>query len=383
MEYEIGGVSVKELVKKFGSPIYVYDADYIKGQFAKLTNAFNGINLKIHYAMKANENIAILDVLKDLGAGIDAVSPYEIDRALNLGFDSNDIVFTPSCAPVDEINYSMVTGINVHIGALEYFPMLREKLRGKNIGLRINPGVDIGGNQKIATAHQDSKFGIPIVFLDKVKEYQKLYGFNVVGIHLHTGSNVNDVSDLKKSIDHLFSFASNFNNLKYLDIGSGLKIKYKDSDKEIDIDDYAAYIKIKLNELGENIEIKIEPGKYLVGNAGYLVTKVNIVKQGFKKKFVGVNSGFHHLIRPMYYGAYHEIVNISNLDGVEETYDVVGQLCEEDTFAIDRAINKVSEGDILLFKSAGAYSYSMAMEYNLRKKPNQILIEGSEVSLLE
>jgi len=372
-------VEIEALVREYGSPLFVYDAGHIRRQYKRLTQAFEGIPFDIHYAMKANENPAILKIIKDLGGGIDAVSPGEIDRALNLGFDKTDIVFTPSCPDVEELKYAFSKGVRVHIGAAEYFPLLGTFLKNKKTGLRVNPAIGIGGNQKIATAHIDSKFGMPVNDLQKVKEYQSLYGFEVEAIHIHTGSNVNNIGDLKKTVDHLFEIAGQFDNLRYLDAGSGLKIKYRDTDKETDVEEYAAYIKSKVKEYGKNIRILLEPGKYLVGNAGILVTTVNIVKKGYKKLFAGVNSGFHHLIRPMYYDAYHEIINISNPGGEKKTYDVVGQLCEEDTFAYDRELNEVRRGDILIIKSAGAYAYSMSMNYNLRPKPKEILIDGDKI----
>ena len=373
---------IRGIVAEFGSPLYVYDADSVRIQYVKLENTFKKINHRIHYAMKANENEALLYVLKDLGSGIDAVSPYEIDRALNIGFKPNDIVFTPSCTSVNEIVYGLELGVNVNIGAIEYFSMLGEKLKGKKIGLRLNPAIKIDGNQKIATGHSDSKFGIPIKYLNKVLEYKEKYGFDVIGLHIHTGSNVNNVKDLNKSVDSLFEHMALFDNIEYIDIGSGLKIKYRDEDLEIDIDQYAKYIEEKVYKSGRDIEIKIEPGKYLVGNAGYLLTSVNIVKQGYEKMFVGVNSGFSHLIRPMYYDAYHEIVNISNPTGNKKKYDVVGQLCEEDTFAKDRELNEVRVGDIILIKSSGAYGFSMAMDYNLRKKPKEVMVDNGNAFLV-
>lgn len=371
----IGDVSVTDIVKDFGSPVYVYDAHYIRAQYGRLTTAFADIKHRIHYAMKANSNIEVLYLLKDLGSGIDAVSPYEIDRALNIGFKPSDIVFTPSCTSVNEILYGLEVGVNVHIGSLEYFPMLGGRLKGKSIGLRLNPNIKIEGNQKIATGHSDSKFGIPVDFLDRVFEFQKLYDFKIVGLHIHAGSNIGNIEGLKRSVDTLFDSARLFNHLKYLDIGSGLKIKYKASDKEIDLYDYFTYIKERLSSFNSDLEIKIEPGKFLVGNAGYFLTSVNIVKKGYDKKFVGINSGFNHLIRPMYYDAYHEIINISNPEGELEKYDVVGQLCEEDTFAKDRLISEIRVGDVLMFKSAGAYGFSMAMDYNLRKKPIEVMVD--------
>ena len=379
---EINGINIEDIITEYGSPLYLYNAESIRGQFNKLAEEFSEFKHRIHYAMKANENPAILYIIKDLGGGIDAVSPYEVDRALNMGFRPNDIVFTPSCTSVNEMIYGLEVGVNVHIGAIEYIELLGNRLKGKSIGLRLNPSIDIKGNQKIATAHSNSKFGIPLRDLDKVKKYQDKYGFKVKGLHIHTGSNVKDVDDLIKSIDVLFSKIALFSGVQYIDIGSGLKIKYRTGDHEIDLKKYAKYIKSKLDTLNKDIEIKIEPGKFLVGNAGYLLTTVNIVKNGYEKIFVGVDSGFNHLIRPMYYDAYHEIKNISNPKGEIEMYDVVGQLCEEDTFARNRQLNKVRIGDILMIKSAGAYGFSMAMDYNLRKKPKELLIDSGNLIML-
>ena len=372
-------IPFKKIVDTFGTPLYVYQGEHIEKQYAKLKNAFNDIDFRIHYAMKANENIEILKIIKNLGGGIDSVSANEIDRALGVGFKPKDIVFTPSCASANEIIYALDKKVNVHLGAVEYFPILGHKLKGRKIGIRINPGVSIGGNQKIATSHTDSKFGIPVIFLDKIKEYQKEYGFIINSLHVHTGSNISNVDDLKNSIDNFFKYTTMFANLEYLDVGSGLKIKYKEDDKEIDLQSYAVHIKNKLKEYKLNVKIKIEPGKFLVGNCGYLVTTVNIIKKGYKRKFAGLNSGFNHLIRPMYYDAYHEILNISNPDGKLQKYDVVGQLCEEDTFAYDRMLNELHVGDIVVIKSAGAYSASMAMDYNLRNIPKEILFYENEI----
>ena len=372
-------IPFKQIVNRFGTPLYIYNGGHIEKQYGKLKGAFNDIDFRIHYAMKANENIEILKIIKNLGGGIDSVSASEIDRALGVGFKPEDIVFTPSCASVNEIIYALDKEIKVHIGAVEYFPLLGHKVKGRKIGIRINPGVSIGGNQKVATSHADSKFGIPVIFIDKIKEYQKEYGFIINSLHVHTGSNISNVKDLKNSVDNFFKYTTMFDDLEYLDVGSGLKIKYKEDDKEIDLQSYAAHIKNKLKEYKLNVKIKIEPGKYLVGNCGYLVTTVNIIKQGYKRKFAGLNSGFNHLIRPMYYDAYHEIINISNPDGKLQKYDVVGQLCEEDTFAYNRMLNELRIGDIVVIKSAGAYAASMAMDYNLRNKPKEILFYKNEI----
>jgi len=367
-----------KIASQYNTPAYVYDAQRIKEQYQKLQQAFKSLPYRIHYAMKANENIAVLKLMHDLGLGIDAVSPNEIARALQVGFAAKDIVYTPSCPDFEELKYAFDNGIHVHIGAVEYLEFILENYPETAIGLRINPGNSIGGNQKIATAHQNSKFGIPVSQLDQIQAYISR-GLQIDSLHLHTGSDVKSWQDLARSVDTVFDFAKHFEHLKYIDLGSGFKVKYQENDPEIDLESYANYIEQKLKLFPYNIQLKFEPGKYLVSESGVLLTKVNVVKQGFQKRFVGVNSGFHHLIRPMYYDAYHEIVNLSNPQGAKQIYDVVGQLCEEDTFAYDRALNEVKAGDILAILNAGAYGYSLSSDYNLRAKPKKYLLDGDEV----
>ncbi len=371
------------LAKNFGTPIYVYDEEKIIKQYKKLKNAFSGFTHQIHYAMKANENPEILKILLQQGAKIDTVSPNEISRALKVGFKPRDIIFTPSFPSTDEIDFAMYKKVHLHIGEIENLDYLLKNYPNNSIGLRINPANSIKGNQKIATAHKNSKFGIPVSKLDKILDFLDK-GLIVDALHIHTGSDVKNWQDLTKSVKVLFELYKHFPQLKFLDFGSGFKVKYKQNDSEIDLTAYADFIKKELQNCNKNLIIQFEPGKYLVSEAGYLLVKVNGVKQGFSKKFVGVNSGFHHLIRPMYYDAYHEIVNLSNSNGKPEKYDIVGQLCEEDTFAYDRQIPEVKTNDILAVKNAGAYGFSMVSKYNLRDKPKEILWKnnkGTDISL--
>ncbi len=362
-----------DLAKDQGTPLYVYDLQVVKNKNEQLKKAFKDLPYEIHYASKANENPELLRFIKDLGLGIDAVSPNEIKRALSVGFSKDKIIYTPSCPDFEELDFAFQNNIHTHIGAVEYLDFILQNYPQTPVGLRINPGNSIGGNQKIATAHQDSKFGIPYTQMDKVKQYiQK--GLQVDSLHIHTGSDVKTWQDLARSVDVIFELAREFKNLKYIDLGSGFKVKYHKDDPEIDLQAYADYIRKKLDAFPYPVSVKFEPGKFLVSEAGVFLTRVNMVKQGFQKKFAGVNSGFHHLIRPMYYGAYHEIVNLSNLNGPVEKYDVVGQLCEEDTFAYDRPVSQIRRGDILMFMNAGAYAYSMVSEYNLRDKPREIIL---------
>ncbi len=362
-----------KIAHTFGTPVYVYWEELINRQIKQLQMAFKGLPCEFHYAMKANENPEILKIILKNGLGVDAVSVNEIKRALSVGFTNEKIIYTPSCPSVDELIFAFDRHVHTHIGATEYFDFILKHYPDNPIGLRINPGNHIGGNPKIATAHNDSKFGIPVNQLNLIKQYMSK-GLKVDSLHLHTGSDVNSWQDLVRSVDVIFDFARHFDHLKYIDLGSGFKVTYRHDEEEIDLKAYASYIREKIKTINYPVRIKFEPGKYLVSDAGVLLVKVNVVKQGFNKKFVGVDSGFHHLIRPMYYDAYHEIVNLSNTQYATEKYDIVGVLCEEDTFARDRLLSPVNKDDILMIKNAGAYGFSMSSEYNLRDKPKQVLI---------
>jgi len=367
-----------KIVQQYGSPLYVYDTDLIKKQISHLKGIFSDIDADIHYAMKANENLTLLKFIKSEGIGIDTVSLNEIKRALEAGFKPEQILFTPSCPDEEILHEAFKQGVHIHIAAVEYLDFVLKHYKDYPVGLRINPGNSIQGNQKIATAHHDSKFGIPLSRLDEVSSYVNK-GLKVKGLHIHTGSDVNNWQDLARSFDTLLDLADSFPDLTYLDLGSGFKVAYKQSDTQIDLSAYVDYIAEKLRNYPKKLKIKFEPGKFIVSESSVFIVKVNVVKKGYNKTFAGVNSGFHHLIRPMYYDAYHEIVNISNPDAPKQTYDIVGMLCEEDTFAYNREISQIRKNDLLMIKNAGAYGFSMAMQYNLNPLPKQILIDGSDV----
>jgi len=364
-----------QIAQEIGTPVYVYDVDTINAQIEKLYEVFKKLPFKIHYAMKANEHPEILKIIKDKNLGVDAVSINEIKRALTIGFDKNKIIYTPSFPNFDDLNFAFLQGIQTHICAVEYFDFILKNFPDIPFGIRINPGNSISGNQKIATAHEASKFGIPINQLDLIKTYIDK-GLKINSLHLHTGSDVKLWQDITRSVDIIFDFAKHCPNLKYLDLGSGFKVKYHPDDVDLDLKAYANYIAEKLKTYPKHLEIKFEPGKFLISDAGVFLVKVNMVKQGFDKQFVGVNSGFHHLIRPMYYNAYHQIVNLSNDAPDTKKYDIVGVLCEEDTFAYDRLLAPVKQDDILMIKNAGAYGASMVSKYNLRDEPKEVMIEN-------
>jgi diaminopimelate decarboxylase len=243
-----------------------------------------------------------------------------------------------------------------------------------------------GGNLKISTGHDKSKFGVPLEQLDQLLTIVDTYQINIAGLHIHTGSEIKDVSVFMKVTDVFFDLVPTFPQLHFLDLGGGFKVPYKSGDPSTDITELASEIQKFQEKLqssyGRSFEIWFEPGKYMVSKAGYFITEVNVIKQTPTITFAGVNSGFNHLIRPMFYEAYHEIKNLSNPDGVLVKYDVVGNICETDTFAWDRAIPEIAEGDLLVIYNAGAYGYEMASNYNARFKPAQVLFQHGEAKLI-
>ncbi|GAA5222077.1 diaminopimelate decarboxylase [Membranihabitans marinus] len=385
-QYCVQNVPLLEMAEKYGSPLFIYDANKIESQYHKMVNAFDVPKLKINYACKALTNINILKIMKELGAGIDAVSIEEIKLSLHAGFDPNDIVFTPNSVGAAEIEDAIRLGVRINIDNIELLEYFGHHYPDLKICIRINPHVMAGGNSKISVGHIDSKFGISIHQMPLVVRIVENLKINVEGIHMHTGSDILDVDVFLYATDILFNQARLFNDLDYIDFGSGFKVKYKNEDIETDIEEFGRLMSIKFNkfckEVGKDLTLAFEPGKYLVSESGYFLAKTNIIKQTTSTVFAGINSGFNHMIRPMFYGAHHEIINISNPEGVPKLYTVVGYICETDTFGYNRKINTITPNDILVFKNAGAYCFMMASNYNSRLLPAEVLIKDNKDYLI-
>ncbi len=374
----------KDLLKianEFGTPLYVYDADSIKAQYETLSSSFLK-HTKFFYAAKALTNINILKYIKNLGASLDCVSINEVKLGLKAGFTKEKILFTPNCVDLAEIEEAMHHGVHINIDNISILEQFGNKYGNSYpIFVRINPHIYAGGNHKISTGHIDSKFGISIHQMRHIERVMKSTNVNVEGLHMHTGSEIKDPEVFIQSLEIMLDLAENFPNLKYLDMGSGFKIPYQESELETDVKTLGKKVEKVLSEYtkttGRKFELWFEPGKFLVGKSGYLLVKANVIKQTTATVFVGVNSGFNHLIRPMFYDSYHEIENLSNPKGAERIYTVVGNICETDTFAWDRKLNEVREGDILAFHTAGAYGFEMSSNFNSRLKPAEVLfLEG-------
>jgi len=383
-------ISEKELVAivdQFGAPVYVYDADTIADQYKRLKNAFNPIDVKIKYACKALNNTAILKLLKSMGSGLDTVSINEVKLGLHAGFEPHEIIFTPNCVSIEEIQEAVELGVHINIDNISILEQFGS-LYGDTVPccIRLNPHILAGGNNKISTGHIDSKFGISVYQLRHVLRIIESQKIKVNGLHMHTGSDILDAGVFLQGAEILFDAAIQFKDLSFIDFGSGFKVAYKEGDITTDIEELGNSITNRFQafcaEYGKALELWFEPGKYLVSESGLFLAKVNVLKQTTATVFAGIDSGLNHLIRPMLYDSYHHIVNISNSNGKERIYTVVGYICETDTFGWDRKINEIREGDILCFKNAGAYGFTMSSNYNARFRPAEVLVYKNEARLI-
>lgn len=378
---------LQEIAKEFGTPVYVYDAQIIQRQYKRLKNAFNGKDVKLHYALKALNNVNILRLLKNEGAGLDAVSIEEIYLGLRAGFSPEAIMYTPNCVSYSEVQEAIKLGVHLNIDNLSILEKFGIEFGDtKSCCIRLNPHIMAGGNSNISVGHIDSKFGISIHQLRHIERIIKHYNIKVVGLHMHTGSDIIDADVFIRGAELLYEAAAYFPDLEFMDFGSGFKVGYKEGDIVTEIEKIGKKIALSFdkfcNSYGRELELWFEPGKFIVSEAGKLLVEVNVVKQTTSTVFAGVNSGQNHLIRPMFYNAYHQIDNISNMNGEQKLYSVVGYICESDTLGYDRLLNEVREGDILSISNTGAYGFTMSNNYNARLRPAEVLIIDDNAHLI-
>ncbi len=387
-QYEIQGIKLIDLFTKYETPLYVYDGNKILEQYHKLANSLNVKNYAINYACKANSNLSILKLLCNAGAGLDAVSIQEILTGLHVGFSPDKIVYTPNGVSIPEIEEAMKLSVKINLDNIEMLEYFGHHYPNYAFGIRINPHILAGGTFNISVGHIDSKFGISIHQMPLVERIVKALKMNINGIHMHTGSDILDVNVFLIAADILFETAKKFPTIKYVDFGSGFKVKYKSEDIETDIEEFGNMIsekfKVFCDEMQQDYTLMFEPGKYLVSESGFFFVKTNVIKQTTSTVFAGIDSGFNHLIRPMFYNAHHDIFNASNPGGKPKIYSVVGYICETDTFGWNRVIEELSINNIIGFKNAGAYCFSMSSNYNSRPKPAEIMIlDGKEYLIRE
>ncbi|WKV13549.1 diaminopimelate decarboxylase [Marivirga harenae] len=375
------------LAKKYGTPLYVYDADKIASQIKRLNDAFAGINLKLKYATKALSNVSVLKWMKKHGTGLDVVSIQEAYLGLKAGFEPKDILYTPNCVSIDEIVEAVDLGLMINIDNIAILEQFGHRYHNSvPVCIRLNPHIMAGGNSKISTGHIDSKFGISILQMRHLLRVIENYNINVIGLHIHTGSDILDSEVFLRGTDLIFEAAEDFPNIDFIDFGSGFKVAYKDGDITTDIEELGKEVSKRFKEFckkrGKDLELWFEPGKFLVSEAGYFLSKVNVIKTTPATVFVGLDTGMNHLLRPMMYDAYHQIENISNPSDTQRVYTVVGYICETDTFGTDRRLSEVKQGDIIAIKNAGAYGFSMASNYNSRYRPAEVMVYDGKDQLI-
>lgn len=376
-----------QLANQYGTPLYVYNANKITSQYQQLQTAFEQIDAQFFYACKALTNINIIKHIQQLGCNIDCSSINEALIAIKAGFNPKKILYTSNGIAFEEIETAASLGMNINIDSLSNLTKFGRKFKGNYpVGIRLRPNIMAGGNLKISTGHEKSKFGIPIEQLNEILQIVKEYQLNIAALHVHTGSEIKDVDVFMQVADILFDLVPHFPTVQFLDLGGGFKVPYKDDENGTDVQLLSLKVKTVLEKLaityGRKFQVWFEPGKFLVSECGHFITQVNVLKQNSTTCFVGINSGFNHLIRPMFYEAYHRIRNISNPSGSLKQYAVVGNICETDTFAWDRTLNEVREGDLLVFDNAGAYGFEMGSNYNARFLPAQVMIKGTESYLI-
>lgn len=375
----LSAVQLAQIANEYGTPVYVYDADKILAQYNRLTSAFQSNKVRFFYACKALTNINILKLIKGAGCSVDCSSINEVKLALYAGFAPKNILYTSNGIGFDEIEEAQSLGVIINIDSLSNLEKFGNKFGNTYpVGVRLRPNIMAGGNLKISTGHDKSKFGIPVDQLRQLLEVVKKYNLLITNLHIHTGSDIKDADVFVKGIEILFDIIPHFSSLKSIDLGGGFKVAYKEDDAGIDINELGQKVldTFAAHDITKNLEIWFEPGKFLVSEAGYFITKVNVLKETSNCTFAGINSGFNHLIRPMFYESYHRIENISNPQGAIKEYTVTGNICETDTFAKDRPIPKIREGDLLVFYNAGAYGFEMSSNYNSRYKPAEVLVEN-------
>jgi diaminopimelate decarboxylase len=372
---------------EFGTPLYVYDEASIISQYKLLLHTFRRNDVRIFYACKALTNINILKIIHLLGGGIDCVSINEVKLAMKAGFTPQQIIFTPNSVAIEEYLEATELGLNINIDNLSILDAF-----GKQFGstypviVRLNPHIMAGGNLKISTGHVDSKFGISVDQVEAIKNIVSTTSITIKGLHIHTGSEIKDIDVYVKGLELVLELTKHFPTISVVDLGGGFKVPYKPDEKGTDMEALGEAVAAVFDkfekENGKKFQVWFEPGKFLVSQCGYFLVKANVIKHAPSRSFVGVNSGFNHLIRPMFYDAYHQITNISNPEGEIKTYNVVGNICETDTFAWDRELNEVRPNDLLVFNNAGAYGFEMSSRFNSRSRPAEVLIKDNQLKLI-
>ena len=376
-----------QVAGEFGTPLYVYHAEKIRERYQQLTSAFKALDTTFFYASKALTNISILRYINEMGCNVDCSSINEVNLALVAGFETNRILYTSNGIAFSEIEEAVAAGVHINIDSLSNLEKFGRKYgHDYPVGIRIRPNIMAGGNLKISTGHDTSKFGIPVGQLPQMEELMRRHNLFIRTLHIHTGSDIKDVAVFVRGIEVLFDLIPHFPELEVIDLGGGFKVPYEPGEEPTNVNLLAQKLKETFDNHpvanGKKFQLWFEPGKYLVSECGYLLAQVTVLKDTGTIEFAAVDSGLNHLIRPMMYDAYHHILNLSHPAGKLKVYTVTGNICETDTFASNRELNEIREGDILALCNAGAYGFEMASNYNSRFKPAEVMMLDGKPHLI-
>ena len=383
----LGRVKADALAKKYGTPLYVYEEEKIRERYGDLIKNINYKKLKIYYACKQNSNLEILKFLRKEGASIEAVSCGEVMAASKAGFKANQIIFTCSNLTEEELKFLIKNKIMVNIDSLSQLEKYGKLNPNSKVSIRINQGIGAGHHEHVITGGKNSKFGIYPGELKQAEKIAQKYGIKIVGLHQHIGTNVLDGAIFLEAMRALLKTAEKIKNLEFIDFGGGFGIPYGPGERNLNMQflgkNIAQLFTSFCKHYGKELTLCFEPGRYIVGESGFLLTKVVDIKKTPFKTFVGVNSGFNHLIRPMMYGSYHKIINATTVEGQKEIVTVAGNICESlHIFSKNKQITKFKEGDILALLNTGASGYAMSSTYNLRARPAEVLVLKGKSKLI-
>jgi diaminopimelate decarboxylase len=385
-------IDVQNIILKYGSPLYLYDEKTLRKSCREMKNLLKYPWFVANYSIKANSNVELLKIIRDEGLNADAMSPGEIYVLLKAGFKPSQIFYVGNNVSVDEMKYAIYNGILVSMDSISQLETYGQINRGGRVSLRFNPGVGAGHHEKVVTAGSNTKFGIDSAFVEDVKEIVRKYSLKVVGVNQHIGSLFLDGKPYIDGVKSLLSVAAKFNDLEFVDLGGGFGVPYRKRDNQNRLDLSSVSQEIEkivvewMKAYGREVQIKTEPGRYVVAESGVLLGKIHSVKTNYNKRYIGTDIGFNVLMRPVMYDSYHELVVFRNgklLTGEKRSIaTVVGNICETgDILAKDRELpDDLQEGDIVAVLDAGAYGYSMCSNYNLRLRPAEVLIceDGSD-----
>lgn len=374
---------VFELIKKYGSPLYVYDEKILRKSCRDMHDLLPNKNLRVNYSAKANSNLEILKIVRDEDIDVDAMSPGEIYVQKLAGYSSDEIFYIGNNVSKEEMQYAINENVLVSVDSLSQLESFGQINPGGDVAIRFNPGIGTGHHQKVVTAGKKTKFGVQKDFIPQVKELLEKYNLNLVGIDQHIGSLFLESDSYIKGVQSLLEIAAQFPGLKFIDMGGGFGVPYHEGECRLDLKELSGKLDKVLDDFLTNYDnkdviFKIEPGRYIPAECGVLLGEVYSVKDNYGTTYVGTDLGFNVLMRPVLYDSYHAvtIIKADAKDEGEEVATIVGNICESgDIIANERNMKKVSVGDIVVVGNAGAYGFAMSSNYNCRLKPAEVLID--------